>query len=88
MLLIKLLLAGNNYAIGGFSRIRSGRFQEILKFQKCYQQGKNNFISDIPGFPAGDGEHSLSILTVHHPGFSQQKSPLCADKYTNLMWSY
>jgi hypothetical protein len=39
--LIKLFLARNTSAIGFFSRIRSGRFQEIMKkFQKYSRPGR------------------------------------------------
>ncbi len=48
---------------GGFSRIRSGRFQGALKFQKYFRIRKSLW-SDIPGFLAGDGDHSLIFLTV------------------------
>jgi hypothetical protein len=40
---------------GGFSRIRSGRFQEI---PPEVFPGRKNLISDIPGFPA------VTLLTV------------------------
>jgi hypothetical protein len=62
MSVIKLFLALNNYALRVFFQIRNVRFQDILKFKKYSQKGKNNFISDIPGFPAGDREPSLSFF--------------------------
>jgi hypothetical protein len=76
MSLIKLFLARNTFGISGFPDLFRSETGKILLRQKYSRpRGKNlpkaeevfpaikNFVSDIPGFPAGDADHSF--LTVH-----------------------
>ncbi len=45
-----------------FFCIRSRRFQEICNFRSI--AGQEGFIGENTGFSAGDGDHSLTFLTV------------------------
>jgi hypothetical protein len=75
--ILELFLTGKTSGISGFPGLFCSETGKILLRHKCSRpRGKilpkaevfpaiKNFVSDIPGFPAGAADHSLTFLTVH-----------------------
>jgi hypothetical protein len=55
---IKLFLAGDSFALGVFFP------NQKRKIPGNHEMTRKSLIMHIPGFPAGDGDHSLTFLTV------------------------
>jgi hypothetical protein len=58
MSLIKLFLAGDNFALGVFFP------NQKRKIPGNHEMVRKSLIMHIPGFPAGDGNYSLAFSTV------------------------
>ncbi len=58
--------------IGFFFSDQERKIQEILTFQKYSKEEFNHWQTEIPGFPVGDGDHSLTFLTVYFNGLNYQ----------------
>jgi hypothetical protein len=57
-------LAGNTSALGGFFPDQERKIPGNPEIPEVFPGQEVSNISDIPGFPGGDGDHSLTFLTV------------------------
>ncbi len=57
-------LAGNTSALGGFFPDQERNIPGNPEIPEVFPDQEVSNISDIPGFPGGDGDHSLTFLTV------------------------
>ncbi len=73
MSMIKIVLGENTYAFS-----QSGRFQKVFPDRK-------SFTSDITEFPAGDGDHPFTFVTVYLPVQGLHKKPSWCLRLTATM---